>query len=156
VLTVSLRRVWFSILCALGLWASIINAQQTMDYLNLSAADAARLIREGTISSVDLVSALLNQIDAGSHLHAFILIERDGALRAAEDADRKRRQGILIEPLHGAPIVIKDNIHLAGLPNTAGTPRCAASCRRTLCQSPKHSSTLSLSCWARQTCMSWR
>ena len=121
-LTVSPRRIWFSILCALGFWASIVNAQQTTDYLNLSAADAARLIREGKISSVDLVSALLKQIDAGSDLHAFILVERDSALRAAQDADRKREQGMRLGLLHGVPIVVKDNIHLSGLPNTAGTP----------------------------------
>jgi mandelamide amidase len=92
------------------------------DYLDLSAADAARLIREGKLSSRDLVTALLKQIDAGSDLHAFILIERGSALRAAEEADRKREQGVRLGPLHGVPIVIKDNIHLAGLPNTAGTP----------------------------------
>ncbi len=95
---------------------------RAQDHLNLSATDAARLIREGKLSSRDLVTALLKQIDAGSDLHAFILIERDSALRAAEDADRKREQGMQLGPLHGVPIVIKDNIHLAGLPNTAGTP----------------------------------
>ena len=34
------------------------------DYVNLSATDAARLIREGKLSSRDLVTALLKQIDA--------------------------------------------------------------------------------------------
>ena len=115
-------RAAFTSLCAFALYASTVNAQRATDYLNLSATDAARLIREGTITSQDLVTALLNQIDAGSDLHAFILIERDSALRAAEAADRKRKQGMLLGPLHGVPIVIKDNIHLAGRPNTAGTP----------------------------------
>ena len=118
----SMRRASFRSLCILALYASPASAQQATDYLNLSATDAARLIREGTITSRDLVTALLNQIDAGSDLHAFILVERDSALRAAEDADRRRAQGMRLGPLHGVPIVIKDNIHLAGRPNTAGTP----------------------------------
>ena len=120
--TKSLGRVSVASLCALALFASTVHAQQTTDYPNLSATDAARLIREGKLSSRDLVTALLKQIDAGSDLHAFILIESDSALRAGEDADSKREQGMRLGPLHGVPIVIKDNIHLAGLPNTAGTP----------------------------------
>ena len=120
--TQSVRRASFTSLCVLALYASTASAQQATDYLNLSATDAARLIREGKISSQELVTALLNQIDAGSDLHAFILVERDSALRAAEDADRRRAQGMRLGPLHGVPIVIKDNIHLAGRPNTAGTP----------------------------------
>jgi len=114
-----LARVAAGLALALVISPPIIHAQ---DYVNLSAADAARLIREGQIRSQDLVAALLKQIDAGSDLHAFILIERDSAMRAARDADRKREQGERLGPLHGVPIVIKDNIHLAGLPNTAGTP----------------------------------
>jgi Asp-tRNA(Asn)/Glu-tRNA(Gln) amidotransferase A subunit family amidase len=132
--TKSMRRASFTSLCAFALYASTVNAQQATDYLNLSATDAARLIREGTITSQDLVTALLNQIDAGSDLHAFILVERNSALRAAQDADRKREQGMLLGPLHGVPIVIKDNIHLAGGPIPRARRRCAVSCRRILLQ----------------------
>jgi Asp-tRNA(Asn)/Glu-tRNA(Gln) amidotransferase A subunit family amidase len=92
------------------------------DYTNLSATDAARLIRDGRITSHDLVEALLKQIDAGQDLHAFITVDREGALKAAGEADRVRQTGAQLPPLHGVPIVLKDNIHVAGLPNTAGTP----------------------------------
>jgi len=93
-----------------------------MDLTELSAADAAQLIREHKLDSRDLVKALLDQIDAGADLHAFITIDRDGALRAAANADRVRDAGKSLGPLHGVAIVVKDNIHVAGLPNTAGTP----------------------------------
>jgi len=93
-----------------------------MDLSELSAADAAQLIRENKLDSRALVKALLDQIDAGADLHAFIAIDREGALHAAANADRVRDGGKPLGPLHGVPIVVKDNIHVAGLPNTAGTP----------------------------------
>ena len=93
-----------------------------MDLIELSAVDAAHLIREGKLDSQNLVKALLEQIDQGADLHAFITLDRDGALRAAANADRLRDTGASLGPLHGVPIVVKDNIHVAGLPNTGGTP----------------------------------
>ncbi len=91
------------------------------DLTELSAAQAAKLIRGGKLKSEDLVRALADQIEAKKDLGAFISYDREAALKAARAADadaaRKRFKG----PLHGVPIVVKDNIHVVGFPNTAGS-----------------------------------
>ncbi|MFH9347905.1 amidase family protein [Kitasatospora sp. NPDC017646] len=64
----------------------------------------------------EVVSAALERAAAAEHLNAFITLDAEGAL--AEAARRDARGG------GPAPwcLVVKDNIHVAGLPNTAGTP----------------------------------
>jgi Asp-tRNA(Asn)/Glu-tRNA(Gln) amidotransferase A subunit family amidase len=89
---------------------------------DLDVGVSAKLIAEGSLSSVALTEALLERAESHDHLNAFITLDREGALEAARQRDAAVRDGRHLGPLHGVPIVVKDNIHVAGLPNTAGTP----------------------------------
>ncbi|HUF19316.1 MAG TPA: indoleacetamide hydrolase [Burkholderiales bacterium] len=96
--------------------------QRPADLTQLSVSDAAALIRTGAISSVELTEAYLQKADRHQHLNAFITLDRNKALAAARQADADRAAGRGKGLLHGVPLVIKDNTHVAGMPNTAGTP----------------------------------
>ena len=74
------------------------------------------------ISSLELTEQCLDRAKELKHLNAFITLDEKGARKQASQMDAMRDKGLSAGPLHGMPIVIKDNTHVAGLPNTAGTP----------------------------------
>lgn len=65
------------------------------------------------------VQQALQRAELLSNLNAFITIDGDGALQAAKRLDEGDAED---RPLAGVLLAVKDNIHVAGLPNTAGTP----------------------------------
>ena len=93
-----------------------------IDLTNLGVADAAALIRAQKITSVELTQAYLARAQANRDLNAFITLDDVGALKAARRADVELAAKGPKGPLHGVPLVVKDNVHVADLPNTAGTP----------------------------------
>jgi mandelamide amidase len=101
-------------------------APRPADLTELSVADAARLIRERKVSSAELTQAYLARAEANTTLNAYITLDRAGALAAAQRADAALASGTRLGPLHGVPLVVKDNTHVAGLPNTAATPALRA------------------------------
>src|SRR5919197_358514 len=96
--------------------------QRPSDLTELGVADAAALIRAKQITSVELTQAYLARAEANRDLNAFITLDRAAALEAARRADAEVAAGTAKGVLHGVPLVVKDNVHVAGLPNTAGTP----------------------------------
>jgi mandelamide amidase len=55
-------------------------------------------------------------------LNAFIHLAGDEAVALAAESDKRIKQGKPKGPLDGVLLVVKDNIHVAGMPNSAGTP----------------------------------
>ena len=91
------------------------------DPTQLTLTQAAEQIRARTLTSEQLVRALLARIDRSTQLNAFITLDREGALAAARRADEQTAQGGTLPPLHGVPLVFKDNIDVMGLPTSGGT-----------------------------------
>ncbi len=102
--------------------ASSSTTKRPADLTQLSVTAAAQLIRDKQVTSLELTQAYLARADANQHLNAYITLDRAGAIAAAKRADADLAAGKLAGPLHGVPLVVKDNTHVAGMPNTAGTP----------------------------------
>ncbi len=85
-----------------------------------TAGDLAREVCAGKTPSTQLVSEAIARAKARPELNAFVTIDEASAMAAAKRADASKGKGC--KPLHGVPIVVKDNIEVAGMPNTAGTP----------------------------------
>ena len=89
----------------------------------LSAADAARLIAKGEITSQMLVQACLERIgEREDTVKAWVHLDADYALAQARERDEWRTEGRSTGPLHGVPVGIKDIIDTADMPTENGTP----------------------------------
>ena len=96
-----------------------------MDLTNLyalSATDAARLIRERTISSEEYVGACLARIrEVDKDVQAWAFLDPEYALEQARAADRVRAEGTPLGALHGVPVGIKDIIDTGDMPTENGS-----------------------------------
>ncbi len=88
----------------------------------LTAAQAARLVRDRQVSPVELVQALLARAERiDGRVHAWETLAADGALAAARAAERQVADGgRSLGPLHGVPFAAKDIFDTAGLRTAAG------------------------------------
>jgi len=93
---------------------------QRIDVVEMTVDDVAAGYRSGAFTAVELTQAFLDRIARfEDHYNAFVSLNPDALLVAAElDAEYARAgpRG----PLHGVPVVIKDNIDYAGMATTAG------------------------------------
>jgi Asp-tRNA(Asn)/Glu-tRNA(Gln) amidotransferase A subunit family amidase len=92
------------------------------DLHRLSGVEGARLIREGAISSVELVEACLARIrEVDPAVQAWAFLDPDHALAQARAADAWRGDGRPTGPLHGVPVGVKDIFDTADMPTENGT-----------------------------------
>ena len=95
-------------------------AGQTIDVVEMTVADVQAGYLEGHFTAVDLTRAFLLRIERyESRYNAFISMNPE-ALSVAAALDAEYARSGPRGPLHGVPIVIKDNIDYAGLVTTAG------------------------------------
>lgn len=89
-----------------------------------ATGELAAAVCRGELRSEALVTEALARAKAAAPHNAFIHLDEAGALAAAKAADAKaaRLKGQGCPALLGVPVVVKDNIHVAGMPATAGTP----------------------------------
>jgi amidase len=88
-----------------------------------SAAEMARAIKAKQVSSTEVVTACLKQIDkVNPALNAVVMFARERALKEAAEADAKLARREMLGPLHGVPMTIKDSFDTEGVISTAGTP----------------------------------
>jgi aspartyl-tRNA(Asn)/glutamyl-tRNA(Gln) amidotransferase subunit A len=97
------------------------------DVTDLTLLDSIQALREGEVSSRDLVQASLDKIQRLDPLiNAFITLTPETALDQASQADRqwaewRRDRSLTLPVLLGAPLAIKDVLCVRDLPCTCGS-----------------------------------
>jgi aspartyl-tRNA(Asn)/glutamyl-tRNA(Gln) amidotransferase subunit A len=92
------------------------------DIAYASAAALIDLYRRGALSPVEAAEILLARLDRlQPRLNAFCLIDRDGALAAARESERRWRTGAAVRSLEGVPVTIKDLFLMRGFPTLRGS-----------------------------------
>jgi amidase len=99
-------------------------ATPALDVVELSATDARERMTSGQLTSEVLTRAYLDRIakidDAGPKLDSVIELNPKAVTEAAA-LDAERKAGKVRGPMHGIPVLIKDNVDIAGMVNSAGS-----------------------------------
>ena len=88
-----------------------------------SLLKASSQLRSGELRPMDLVESCLERIDQyEDRIHAWVVVDEEGARRAAEALGQAGARGGWRGPLHGIPVAVKDIVDVAGFPTRAGSP----------------------------------
>ena len=88
----------------------------------MDASEAAQRIRDGVLTSEELVQDCLDRIRAlEPKVQAWQFLDEEHALAQARACDERKRGGEPVGPLHGVPVGVKDIIDTADMPTENGT-----------------------------------
>ena len=92
------------------------------DIKSLTAAELLRLYRRRELSPVEVTREQLDRIETFQPtLNAFIIIDREGALRAAAESEARWQKGEPVGLVDGIGATVKDNVWLKGFPSRRGS-----------------------------------
>lgn len=92
------------------------------DIPSLTAAELLRLYRRKELSPVEVTRNQLDRIARfEAAINAFIIVDRDGALKSAKASEARWQKGEPIGLVDGLGATVKDNIWLKGFPNRRGS-----------------------------------
>jgi Asp-tRNA(Asn)/Glu-tRNA(Gln) amidotransferase A subunit family amidase len=113
--TTSLALVAASLVVAAG-----PSGAQEIDVVELTVSDVQEGYRTGAFTAVDLTRAYLDRIERYESTYNAFVSMNPFALADAAELDAEYARSGPRGPLHGVPVVIKDNIDYSGLVTTAG------------------------------------
>jgi amidase len=91
-----------------------------------SVAGLRQAMAEGRLTAIALTRSYLDRIERlNPALHAVLAVSPDAVAEAAA-SDRAWESGQPRGPLEGIPVLVKDNVQVAGMPTTAGSPALLA------------------------------
>lgn len=103
--------------------ASTLGTNEPFDITEATITQMQAAMTEGRLTSVQLIQQYLDRIakydDQGIKLNAILTINPK-ALELAAQLDKERATTGVRGPLHGVPIIVKDNFDTADMPTTAG------------------------------------
>ncbi|MGH8838868.1 MAG: Asp-tRNA(Asn)/Glu-tRNA(Gln) amidotransferase subunit GatA [Jiangellaceae bacterium] len=92
------------------------------DLTRMDAATLAAAVASGETSAVEVTRAHLDRISAvDTAVHAFLYVDAEGAIGAAEAVDARRGRGETLGPLAGVPLALKDVFTTTDMPTTCGS-----------------------------------
>jgi aspartyl-tRNA(Asn)/glutamyl-tRNA(Gln) amidotransferase subunit A len=98
------------------------DATMAADLIRQDAAVLGAAIAQREVSAREVTSAHLERIAAvDGEVHAFLHVDTESALAAADGIDARLDAGEQLGPLAGVPLALKDIVTMRGVPTTAGS-----------------------------------
>lgn len=100
----------------------LIKEEVRMGILDYTAVELAEKIKSKEVSVREAVDAVLEQIDKTEETYnCYVTVDREGALKKADEVQKKIDAGEIEGPLAGVPVAIKDNMCTEGLLTTCSS-----------------------------------